>query len=57
MLAEQGEAKAQNILGRMNQNGLGLPQDYTEALKWYRRAAAQNDADGQNNLGFMYING
>ncbi len=28
-----------------------------EALKWYRKAAEQGNADAQNNLGFMYLNG
>ena len=29
----------------------------SEAVEWYRKSAEQNDADGQNNLGFMYANG
>ena len=32
----------------------GVPQDYAEAVKWYRLAADQGDAAAQNNLGFMY---
>ena len=34
-----------------------LPQDYTEALRWYRQAAEQGDAEttgGQTSLGIMY---
>lgn len=38
-------------------NGRGVPQDYAEAVKWYRRAAEQGYAGAQNNLGFMYGNG
>ncbi len=34
-----------------------MPQDYAETVKWYRKAAAQGQADAQNNLGFMYGNG
>ena len=34
--------------------GLGVPQDYTEAIQWYRQAAEQGDAGAQNNLGVMY---
>ena len=30
----------------MYAKGQGVPQDYAEALKWYRLAAAQGDADG-----------
>ncbi len=32
-------------------------QDYAEAVKWYRLAAAQGNANAQLNLGFMYANG
>jgi len=34
-----------------------VPQDYTEAMKWYRLAAAQGDARAQLNLGVMYLHG
>ncbi len=37
--------------------GTGVPQDYAEAGKWYRKAAEQGDADSQLNLGMMYQNG
>ncbi len=40
-LAEQGDAKAQFNLGIMYSNGQGVPQDYAEALQWYRKAAIQ----------------
>ena len=31
--------------------------DYAEAVKWYRLAAAQGNADVQFNLGTMYYDG
>ena len=34
-----------------------MPQDYGEAVRWYRRAAEQGNARAQNNLGTMYQNG
>ena len=37
--------------------GTGVSQNYTEAVKWYRRAAAQEDAQAQHNLGYAYFNG
>ncbi|EQD52048.1 Sel1 repeat family, partial [mine drainage metagenome] len=40
--------------GLMYDKGHGVPQDYAEALKWYRLAAKQGNADAQNNLGLMY---
>ena len=37
--AEQGDAKAQNSLGFMYDNGYGATQDYQEAVRWYRLSA------------------
>ncbi len=34
--AEQGITEAQVLLGSMYKNGEGVPQDYAEAVKWYR---------------------
>ena len=33
------------------------PEDYAQALDWYRRAAAQGLAEAQSNLGVMYEDG
>jgi TPR repeat protein len=41
----------------MYAKGEGVPQDYVEAMKWYRLAADQGDADAQINLGVMYAKG
>jgi TPR repeat protein len=38
-------------------NGELVPQDYKEAIKWYRRAAEQGDTMAQVNLGTMYFEG
>ena len=38
-------------------DGKGVPQDYKEAVKWYRLAADQGEASAQSNLGYMYSNG
>lgn len=53
-LADQGDALAQNKLGRLYALGEGVTQDYSEALKWFNRAAVQGNADAQFNLGRMY---
>jgi TPR repeat protein len=37
--------------------GQGVTQDYQEALKWYKLAAAQGVARAQTNLGLMYGKG
>lgn len=34
-----------------------IERDDGEALRWYRAAAEQGDAEAQNNLGSMYLNG
>src|ERR1035437_7853606 len=52
--AEIGDAKAQCILGDKYHHGEGLPRDYAEAVKWYRKAAEEGDTGGQHSLGFMY---
>ena len=38
-------------------NGEGIEVNYTEAVKWYLKAAAQGNAKAQGNLGVMYANG
>ena len=38
-------------------NGDGVPQDYKEALKWWRLAAEQGQARSQYNLGVMLKDG
>jgi len=44
-LAERGHAGSQVLLGGMYARGEGVPKDHTEALRWYRLAAAQGDED------------
>jgi len=34
--------------------GQGVKQDYTEAVRWYRKAAAQGHASAQYELGLRY---
>ena len=44
--------------GTVSQNAQeGVQQDDVEAVKWYRKAAEQGDADAQVFLGLMYRNG
>ena len=56
-LAENGDAKAQSILGMMYSYGEGLPVDYQESARWYQRAAEQNYSVAQYNLGMAYLEG
>jgi TPR repeat protein len=41
----------------MYAKGEGVPEDDAEAVKWYRKAAEQGNAQAQSNLGLMYDNG
>ena len=56
-LAEQGDAEAQNNLGSLYQNGLGVTQDYKVAVQWYKLAANQGNTIAQYNLGTNYDQG
>ena len=47
-LAAHGDADAQFSLGTLYDEGHGVPQDYKEALKWYRLSAEQGEATAQN---------
>ena len=51
--AEQGVAEAQFKLGLMCAEGEGVPQDDTEAVKWYSKAAVQGLVEAQENLAHM----
>ena len=41
-------------LGDMYDQGEGVTQDFTEALKWYREAAEKNNGYAMYNIGVMY---
>ena len=56
-VAKQGDVTAQYNLGVMYGEGVGVPENESEAVKWFRKAADQGYADAQYNLGLMYDNG
>ena len=56
-LAEQGNADAQNSLGRIYYWGEGVLKDPVEGFKWYKKAADQGNASSQLSLGIMFANG
>ncbi len=43
-LAEEGDASAQFHLGFLYRQGWGVPEDYTEAVRWLRKSANQGFA-------------
>ena len=54
LLADQGSADAQVLLGQRYITGIGVPKDAAAGVSWFRKAADQGDASGQNHLGAMY---
>jgi uncharacterized protein len=48
---------AQTTLGRIYENGIGVTQDSTQAVSWFRKAAEQGEAIAQTALGVMYESG
>lgn len=50
-LAEQGNAKAQRVLGVMYRRGEGVARSSARAFLWFSRAAARGDAQARVELG------
>jgi len=49
-LAEQGNAKAQTVLGLMYRRGEGVSRNSVRAFLWFSRAAARGDAKAKIEL-------
>jgi TPR repeat protein len=49
-LAEQGNTKAQNVLGVMYRKGQGVARNSVRAFIWFNRAAARGDARAKAEL-------
>jgi hypothetical protein len=48
---------AQISLGYAYADGIGVPKDRAEAVRWWRKAADQGNAEAQNSLGVAYASG
>lgn len=55
--ARSGDAGAQIQVGDSYAKGQGVPQDYAEALRWWRMAADRGNAAAQNKIGIAYNQG
>ncbi|HXZ42979.1 MAG TPA: GAF domain-containing protein, partial [Terriglobales bacterium] len=53
-LAEQGDPAAQFATGARYATGEGVSQDYTEAVRWFTKAAEQGHVAAQATLGAYY---
>jgi len=56
-LAEEGDPRAETVLGSAYYRGRGVPQNDSEAAKWFRLAADQGNAAARFTLGVMYGEG
>lgn len=52
--AEKGDASAQYNIGLLHHDGLGVKQNFVEAVKWFKKSAEQHYAEAQFSLGNMY---
>ena len=55
--AQAEHPRAQALLGRTYQEGLGRAVDYKRAAEWYGKAAAQGHRAAQFSLGNLYLEG
>jgi len=56
-LAEQGDRRAQGLLGILYYLGRGVAKDDRQAAMWYRKSAEQGSAVSQNSLGELFVKG
>jgi TPR repeat protein/serine/threonine protein kinase len=56
-LAAVGDTMAMDYLGGVYWDGLGVPQDPSEAVKWFRQAAILGNSSAMNHLGLAYDRG
>ncbi len=56
-LAGEGNIRAQEELGDFYYFGTGVPQDFTKAAYWLRKAAEQGDVGAQFEIGDLYFKG
>ncbi len=54
-LAEQGNAEAQFLLGKMYMRGQGVPADNDQAMKWLKASGSQGNAEAQFFVGSIYL--
>lgn len=56
-LADQGQPRAQALMGWSHEVGQGSEQDMLQAIRLYRQSAEAGDAFGQYRLGDLYLRG
>lgn len=56
-LAEKGDGKAQNLIGKMYYLGQGVAKDQAKGAQWFRKAAENGVPEAQGMLGYMHLVG
>jgi hypothetical protein len=57
LAVQRGLDTARVYIGELYYKGRGVPQDFAEAVKWFRPAAEMGDVSAQYYLGLMYYEG
>ncbi len=57
LAAENGNAEAMVLLGRLSRSGVGILQDFGQSAKWIQTAATRGDSEGMLELGRLYRDG
>jgi len=57
LAAARGDAWAQSDYGDYFADGIVIPQNFRQAVIWYRRSAEQGYSPAQANLGLMHMHG
>jgi TPR repeat protein len=55
--AEKGDPQAHTLAGRIYAEGVGVPQNFSLAARWYARAAELGDVEGAFAYGLMLAKG
>ena len=55
--ADAGDSGAMNNIGYLYRYGLGVTQDYQQAMQWLRKAATAGDSAAIENIGYFYEHG
>ena len=56
--AGKGDAEAQYYVARIHANGMdNVPVNYSEAARWYQKAADQGFSEAKQELGYLYERG
>jgi len=57
MRADSGDPTAQLELGQRYDTGLGVQQDFDEAMAWYHKASTNGVVEAKYNIGVLYDRG